>query len=108
MAIATDTLPMYTGEARVFVFDYQDFPEVQAGETLSSPSVTVASGLSAGAATVTTADFYPGAGRRTVPAGKGVKVTITASTTGSKAVSCTVSTSGGASGLKIAGTIVVE
>jgi len=106
--ITPDRLKKYPAEARVYVFDFQDFPEVKHhNETLSSPSVPAVSGLTIGAATVTTADFYPGGGHKMVPSGKGVKVTISGGTAGTDyTVVCTVATSGGAT-LEIVGTLPV-
>lgn len=108
MAIATKTNPAYTGELYTVGFDYQDFPEIEEGETLSSPAIAAVSGVTFGAPTVTTEDFNPGPGCRTIPAGKGVIVTITTSTAGTYTLNCTASFSGGATGRKIRGTWVVE
>lgn len=109
MSIPLITLSKYASEVRSFGFDFQDFPEVQQDETLSSPSVSVSpSGPTIGSPSVTDADFYPGNGARMIPAGEGVKVSIsggTASTT--YTLTCTVTTSGGAT-LIMKGTLVVE
>lgn len=109
MSIATNTLPKYAAEVRSYGFDFSQFPEVAAGETLSSPSVSVSpSGPTIGTPEVIAADYYPGGGATMIRSGKGVKVTISGGTAAtSYTLSCTVTSSGGAT-LKIVGTLAVE
>lgn len=88
-------LPKIASETRNFVFDFTTFSELEAGETISSPSVPAVSGLTIGSPSVTTEDVIEDG--HTVAAGKGVQVSIGGGTAGtSYTVNCTVSTSGGA------------
>ena len=109
MSIAILTLRKYAGEVRAYGFDFSKFPEVMSGETLSSPTVTVSpTGPTIGTPTVTTVPFDPGRGAELIQTGKGVKVSVSAGTAGvSYTLTCTVTTSGGAT-LKILGTLAVE
>ena len=109
MSITTQTLGKYASEVRSIGFDFQKFPEVEQGETLSNPSVTVSpSGPTIGAPTVVASDFYPGGGASMISSGKGVKVSVSGGTAGTSYVlTCTVTTSGGAT-LIMKGTIAVE
>lgn len=108
MSIATKTIPAYTGELYTIAFDFQDFPEIEAGETISSPAIAAVSGVTIGTPAVNTVDFYPGRGARMIPAGKGVIVTVYTLTAGTYTLNCTASFSGGATGRRIRGTWVVE
>jgi hypothetical protein len=109
MSITIDSLGKYDVEVRAFAFDYQDFPEVQAGETLSAPVVTVLpAGPTIGSPAVNAAIFYPGGGRPRIPIGKGVSVSISGGTAANDyTLTCTVTSSGGAT-LIIKGTLRVE
>lgn len=98
MTIAlSPTRRKYANEVRSYVFDFQNFPELIAGQTISAPSVPPVTGLVIGAPAVTTISFNPGEDMEIVPAGKGVSVTVSGGTTGtSYELACTVTTSGGA------------
>jgi hypothetical protein len=97
------TLPKIVSEEIFFVFDFQQFPEVVAGETISDPVVstveanpsTVLTGtLTIGAHAVTSEDIIDG--EKTVPAGKGVSCLIKNGTRSAiYTVDCIVSLSGG-------------
>lgn len=78
-------------EVRRYVFNFFARSEVVAGETLSSPTVTVSpSGPTISGAAVLTSSL---AG---VPSGKGVSATISGGTAGTTyTLTCTVTTSGG-------------
>jgi hypothetical protein len=103
VAIPVISLPKDTTEVVSYLFDFSNFPEVVAGETLSSPSVSSSpSGLTVGTPAVTAAE------RDGVAAGEGVAVTVsggTASTTYS--LECSVTTSGGSVRV-VKGEIVAE
>lgn len=74
-----------------YLFDFTPFPEIVAGETISSVSVPAVSGLTIGSPAVTAA-LTDG-----VAAGKGVEVAISGGTAGTTyAVSCRATMSGGA------------
>lgn len=92
MAIPVTTIQKYTGEFRAFCFDFSNAPEVVAGETLSSPTVTVSpSGPTIGSPSVLSSAFDD------VASGKGIKVTVSGGTAGTTyTLTCTVTTSGGA------------
>jgi hypothetical protein len=107
-SILYDTRVKDASEVILFVFDFSRFPELVAGETLSSPSVPAVSGLTIGSPTVTVADQVVFSNGQVVAAGQGVQVTVsggTASTT--YAIECHCTTSGGATRV-IKGSIVVE
>lgn len=91
-AIQYDTRVKDTSETVSYLFDFSRFPEVKAGETLSSPSVTASpSGLTVGSPAVTAA------ARDGVPAGQGVAVTISSgSASATYSLECLATTSGGA------------
>lgn len=106
--IVKQTLRKYAAEVISYGFDFSNFPEVEAGEALSSPSTPAVSGLTVGTPEVTSADFYPGVGLPPIPSGKGVKVTISGGTAGATyLVVCRVATSGGAT-REIEGWLAVE
>ncbi len=77
------TLHKPAGAVRTYLFDYSDFAEVAAGETLSAPAVvSVPAGLTVGAPSVS---------------GSQVAVLVSGGSVGGRYVlTCTVSTSGGA------------
>lgn len=108
MSIQTDTVPAYAGEKRAYGFDYQDFPEVQAGETISAPVVPAVTGLTIGAPAVNTAVFDPGGGRKKIPIGKGVVVTLLPAAAGNYDLVCRVDFSGGAEDVEMNGVLAVE
>lgn len=73
-----------------YLFDFTVFPEIAAGETISSASVPAVSGLTIGTPAVTTAI------KDGVAAGKAVQVTISGGTDQTTyTVSCFGTTSGG-------------
>jgi hypothetical protein len=103
-----DEKTLYRGEsALVYCFDYQDFPEVTAGQTLSNPTAVVSSGSAAlvtlGLAEINLVAFEErdrdGVVQRSVPAGAGAKVAVTPPAVGGPkgecVVTCLVSPSGG-------------
>jgi hypothetical protein len=107
-SILYDTRVKDASEVILYVFDFSRFPELVAGETLSSPSIPAVSGLTIGTPTVTVADQVVFSNGQVVEAGQGVQVTVsggTAATTYSLECHCT--TSGGATRV-IKGSIVVE
>jgi hypothetical protein len=85
-----DVKTFFRGEMEAVVcFDFQDFPEVAAGDSLSLPTVQISSGpavMTMGAPEVLTADFEEkdreGNVEKTVPEGKGVKVKISPTAVG--------------------------
>mgnify|MGYP000370251468 CR=1 FL=1 len=84
-------LPKIAGETRAYVFDFTDCAELEAGETISTPSVAAVSGLTIGTPAVLAAAVDD------VAAGKGVQVAISGGTAGTTyTLNCTVNTSGGA------------
>ncbi len=87
------TLHKPAGARRYYLFDFSDFAEVAAGETLSAPTVvSVPAGLTVGTPSVS---------------GSQVAVLVSGGTVGGRYVlTCTVSTSGGAT-LCFDGRIVV-
>jgi len=88
------TKPKLAAESRVFVIDFTDHSELEAGETMSAPSVPAVSGLTIGSPSVTSADITENG--VTIAAGKAVQVRISGGTAGTKyTVDCTASTSGG-------------
>lgn len=92
MAFAPTKLSKYPAEIISYLFDFSKFPEVIAGETLSSPAISVAdpSGLTVGSPAVTLVV------RDGIAAGKGVQVTISAGSSGETyTVQCDATTSGG-------------
>lgn len=93
------TFPSET--ARRYLFDFQYFPELQAGETISNPSVPAVSGLTIGAPTITLTAMDG------IPAGKAVVVAMDGQTKGDYTVECTVTFSGGGHGT-IRGTFSIE
>jgi hypothetical protein len=68
--IQRTTLVKDASETVSYLFDFSQFPEYVAGETLASPSVPAVSGLTIGSPAVTVAD------RDYVAAGGGIAVTI--------------------------------
>lgn len=86
---------LVVGSARRFVFDYSNFPEVVAGETLSAPAITAVSGLTFGSPAVLAAPFVYDEDGSTVATGKGVSVLVTAAAAGDYDVTCLVTASGG-------------
>lgn len=104
MAIPVMSWPKDSSEVISYLFDFSNFPEVVAGETLSNPTVTVTvgSGLTVGSPAVTTVE------RDEVAAGAGVAVTVSSGTPGTTyTLECKVTTSGGAQRV-VKGEIVVE
>jgi hypothetical protein len=65
-----------SSEVVSYLFDFTNFPEAVAGETLSNPVVDSVSGLTIGSPAITVAD------RDGVTAGKGLEVTISGGTAG--------------------------
>lgn len=106
----SDTRPpeehvIFIGEsAKTFCADFQDYPEVANGETLSTPSGSVTNGdslVTLASFTVTSADFVDydrdGVAEETVPSGKGVSFLVTpGSSRGTCTVTVLVVASGGA------------
>lgn len=99
-----DTRDLLVGEsALVYCGDFTDDPAVTAGQTLSSPVVTISNGsaslITLGSPTILTADFTVldrnGNTVDTIAAGKGIKFTVTPGTTKGQ---CTVTYSALASG----------
>lgn len=85
------TLPKIASELRTFVFDFTTYAELEAGETISSPSVPAVTGLTIGTPTVTTSAIDD------VAAGKAVQCNLSGGTAGTTyTVNCSVTTSGGA------------
>ncbi len=104
MAIPMMVWPKDSSEVISYLFDYSNFPEVLAGETLSSPTVTatVGSGLTIGTPNVTLVE------RDEVAAGEGVEVTISSGTAGTTyTLECRCTTSGGSQRV-VKGQLVVE
>lgn len=102
MSILETTLRKYPEDVRLYVFDFSAFPELAAGETLSSPSVPAVSGLVIGTPQVTEVT------RDGVAAGKAVEVTISGGTSDTTyEVACSVSTSGGST-LTVRGKLAVD
>ena len=109
MSIATDTIGLYVNEKEVVGFDYfSSFPAIQAGETLSNVRVPAVSGLTIGTPEVTTEDFFMGAGRGWIRAGKGVTCTFKATLAGTYVVTCWADFSGGATDRQIKLNLVFE
>lgn len=76
---------------RTYIFDFTDFAELDAGETLVTPTVPSVSGLSTGSPSVSVAEIDD------VAAGKGVTVSISGGTAGTTyTVDCRCTTSGNA------------
>lgn len=99
--LARDTLTKTPREARLFLFDFSKAPEVTSGETLSAPVVHADAGITVGTPVVTSGAFDG------VPAGEGVKVLLSGGSAGDTYdVSCTVTTSGGAT-IEVAGRLAV-
>lgn len=86
----------YAGESRIFLFDFQDFPEM-ASDTISSATVaSTPTGPTIGSPTATTADQDPGEGDPEIPSGKGVQVSVSGGTAEtSYLLTCTMTTAGG-------------
>jgi plastocyanin len=80
---------LHDEETRYLQFDFSDFPEVNAGATLSSPAMSTVTGLTFGSPAVTSTATDG------VTAGKGVVVQVTASTAGTYTIYCTVTLSSG-------------
>lgn len=87
--------------ARRYLFDFQYFPEVVAGDTISNPSVPAVSGLTIGTPAITTVVMDG------IPIGKGVVVPIHGTVVGDYTIECTVDFSGGGKGT-IRGIVSVE
>lgn len=103
MAVQRTTLRKLPAENRLYVFDFSDFPEVLAGETLSLPVVPASSptGLTIGTPAVSAV------ARGDVPAGQAVEVMISGGTAGiDYQVEGQATTSGGAK-LAVGGVIKV-
>lgn len=75
-SIDFDTQVKDSSEVISYLFDFTNFPECEAGETLSTPVVDAVAGLTIGTPTITTFD------RDDVTAGKGLQVTISGGTAG--------------------------
>lgn len=104
--MASDTRPpeeheLYVGEeAVVYCFDFTDDPALTGGATIASPAVTLENAkITAGTPVVLVTDFTQldraGNTIRTVSAGKGVKVSLTAVTRGTCDVTMKVTASDG-------------
>jgi hypothetical protein len=109
-AIQYDTRVKDTTETILYVFDFSRFPELVAGETISSPSVPASSptGLTIGSPTVTVADQVVFTNGGVVEAGQGVQVTLSGGTAGvTYALECSITTSGGAVRV-VKGSLIVE
>jgi hypothetical protein len=76
MPVQRITLRKLPAEARLYLFDFSRFPEVIAGETLSSPAVPASdpAGLTIGSAAVSAVV------RDGIPAGQAVEVMISGGT----------------------------
>lgn len=89
---------LFRGEAATYCADFQDFPEVTAGGTLSVPDADVSSGdgavLTLGVAFLNTTNFVEmdrnGNVTKSVPALKGVKALVTPSAIGGRKGEATV------------------
>lgn len=89
-AVQRQTRTKKVSEVVLFVFDFSNFPEVEAGETLSNPSVPAVSGLTIGSPAITAAETDG------IAAGKALQVSISGGTAGTDyTVSAYVTTSGG-------------
>lgn len=89
-AMPVISLPKDSNETVSYLFDFGNFPEVAAGETISSAAVPAVSGLTIGTPSVTAAE------RDGVEAGEGVQVTISGGTADADyAVECRATFSGG-------------
>lgn len=93
-------LTLISGETRAYVWEFGPRREMEAGETISSPSIPAVSGVTIGSPAVLTAAFDG------VAIGAGVKATVTSSTAGTYTITCQVTTSGGAT-LKEKGSLIV-
>lgn len=93
-------LILISGEQRAYCWEFGPRREMEAGETIASPSIPAVSGVSIGSPAVLAAAFDG------VPIGKGVKATVTSSTPGTYTIICSVTTSGGAT-IKERGTLIV-
>jgi hypothetical protein len=101
MAVQRTTLKKRPVEVVLYLFNFTKFPELRAGETISTPVVPAVSGLTIGSPAVTTVE------RDGITAGKAVEVTISGGTSGTTyEVECYVNTSGG-SRRSVIGRIVV-
>ena len=100
--IQRTTLVKDAGESVSYLFDFTAFPEHEAGETLSNPSVPAVSGLTIGSPAVTEGE------RDFVAAGGGVAVTISGGAGGEEYdLECFATFSGGAIRC-VKGRLVVE
>jgi len=90
LAYQIPTLTKVAAENRVYLVDFSKYPEIVAGETIASSTVPAVTGLTLGStSTISTATDG-------VPAGKGVKFTISGGTAGTTySVDCQMTTSGG-------------
>lgn len=89
-AVQRQTRTKKVSEVVLFVFDFSNFPEVEAGETLGTPTVPAVSGLTIGTPAITAAEVDG------IPAGQALQVAISGGTAGiDYTVSAYVVTSGG-------------
>lgn len=89
-AVQRQTRTKKVTEVVLFVFDFSNFPEVEAGETLGTPTVPAVAGLTIGTPAITTAETDG------IAAGKALQVSISGGTAGTDyTVSAYVVTSGG-------------
>lgn len=88
-AILITKLPIDTNETRAFIFDFSQFDEAKAGETLDSATVPAVSGVTIGTPAVLTEDT------NFIPAGLGVKVNLSVAAAGTVEIECRGVFSGG-------------
>lgn len=88
-AILITKLPIDTNETRAFIFDFSQFDEAKAGETLDSATVPAVSGVTIGAPAVLTEDT------NFIPAGLGVKVNLSVASATTYDIECRGVFSGG-------------
>lgn len=88
-AILITKLPIDTNETRAFIFDFSQFDEAKAGETLDTATVPAVSGVTIGAPAVLTEDT------NFIPAGLGVKVNLSVSSATTYDIECRGVFSGG-------------
>lgn len=106
--IQYDTRPMDTSEGILFVFSFEEFPEMKEGQTPTNPVVDPVAGLIIGVPTVTVADRVVDPAGTIVPAGKGVQVTIQSNTPGTYPLECRVTFSGSSLPRVVKGRVIVE
>lgn len=87
--ILVTSLPIDTNESIAYIFDFSQFDEAKAGETLSSATVPAVSGVTIGTPAVLAADT------NFVPSGLGVKVTLSVASATTYDIECRGVFSGG-------------